>query len=187
GDGLWAKDGEVLEFEILTPTPWAPIGPVVAEQFVEAGFAVEERLDTAGQFNTVSAAGEYDILVLVHCGSNFDPFDSFERFHSKYVGDNVGGQGAHDYAGDPRMDELIELMETTPPDTNNPQYVEWAQEAMDIYLRDMPTLIISEELHVITMSETYWTGWPTSEDPYISPYPCWNDFTLAIFHVKPTQ
>mgnify|MGYP006312466255 FL=1 len=98
-----------------------------------------------------------------------------------------GGQYAHRYAGNPKLDELIELMEQTPPDTENPQYVEWAKEALDIYLQEMPTLILSEELHVITMNETYWTGWPTADDPYIAPYPCWNDFTLAVFEIEPAQ
>ena len=184
GDGFWAKDGEVLEITVHTPQPWAPIGPVVGEQFIEAGFKTEEFMDTANQWQAALAAGEFDIIPLVLCGSIYDPYDSLNWFHSKNSG---VGSYSDMYPGDPRMDELIELMEATPPDTGNAAYVEWAKEAMDIFLRDMPTLIISEELHVITMNETYWTGWPNENDPYIAPYPCWNDFTLAIFHVQPTQ
>jgi peptide/nickel transport system substrate-binding protein len=78
-------------------------------------------------------------------------------------------------------------METTPPNPNNPEYVDWVETAVDTYLRDMPTIVLTEELHVITMNEEYWTGWPNENDPYIAPYPCWNDFTLAVYHVQPTQ
>jgi hypothetical protein len=78
-------------------------------------------------------------------------------------------------------------MEATPPSTTDPTYVSWVVEATDIYLRDMPTIILAEELHVIPANETYWTGWANEDDPYVAPYPCWQDFTIAVFHLEPTQ
>ena len=70
---------------------------------------------------------------------------------------------------------------------DDPDYVAAVETAMDIYMREMPQLIIAEELHVITMNDSYWTGWPNSDDSYIAPYPCWSDFTLAIYRIKPTR
>ena len=193
-DGLWEKDGEVLSITIEVPQPWAPLGPVLAEQLARAGFKAEEHLDTSGQWVTKLQTGEADAVAFVHCGSNYDPWDTMVQFHSKFnipLGetDNHGGGifAYHRYPGDPEMDAVLDEMEKVPPDPNNPQYVEWAKKAVDVYLRDMPTIVLAEELHVITMNETYWTGWPTAEDPYIAPYPCWNDFTIALYHIKPTQ
>lgn len=193
-DGLWEKDGEVLTIKIEVPQPWAPLGPVLAEQLTRAGFKAEEELDTAGQWATRLQTGEADATAFVHCGSLYDPYDTMAQFHSKYnipLGetDNQGGGifAYHRYQGDPAMDAALDAMEKTPPDPNNPQYVEWVTTAVETYLRDMPTIVLAEELHVVTMNETYWTGWPTAEDPYIAPYPCWNDFTVALYHIKPTQ
>ncbi len=193
-DGVWEKDGEVLEFTITVPSSWAAMGPVLAEQFTRAGFKAEEQLDTTGQYGTQMNQGDLDAVAYVHCGSNFDPYDSLSYFHSKChveAGETVpaecGGMLSHRFIGDPDMDAAIDMMEKTPPDFNNPEYVEWVETALDVYLREMPTLIIAEELHVITMNDSYWTGWPTAEDPYIAPYPCWSDFTLAIYRIKPTR
>jgi peptide/nickel transport system substrate-binding protein len=194
GDGIWEKDGQVADITIIVPQPWAPLGPVLAEQLTRAGFDAEEQLDTANQWAPMLQAGEADAVAFVHCGSLYDPYDTLAHFHSKYtipVGetDNQGGGifAFHRYAGDPELDAVLDKMETTPPDPTDSQYVEWATTALDIYLRDMPTIILTEELHVITMNEEYWTGWPNENTPYIAPYPCWNDFTLAIFEIQPTQ
>jgi len=194
GDGVWEKDGEVLSIVITVPQPWAPLGPVLAEQLVRAGFEAEEKLDTANQWAPMLQNGEADAVAFVHCGSLYDPYDTMAQFHSKYnipVGetDNAGGGifAYSRYAGDPAYDAALDEMEKTAPDPNSPQYVEWVETAVDAYLRDMPTIILTEELHVITMNETYWTGYATAEDPYIAPYPCWNDFTLAPFRITPVQ
>jgi peptide/nickel transport system substrate-binding protein len=194
GDGFWEKDGEVLEFTITVPVPWAAMGPVIAEQFTRAGIKAEENLDTAGQWPNMITSGDYDGVAYVHCGSNFDPYDSLSYFHSicyaaqgENVPDGCGGMKGHRFEGDPEMDAAIEMMEKTAPDPNNPDYVKWVETALDVYLREMPTLIIAEELHVITMNDSYWTGWPTADDPYIAPYPCWSDFTLALYRITPTR
>ena len=53
--------------------------------------------------------GEYDIVVFVHCGSQHDPWDTLQEFHSRHNAP-VGEPGrmpfgAHRYVGDPEMDE----------------------------------------------------------------------------------
>jgi peptide/nickel transport system substrate-binding protein len=193
-DGIWEKDGEVADITIVVPQPWAPLGPVLAEQLTRAGFQAEEELDTANQWAPMHQNGEADAVAFVHCGSLYDPYDTMAQFHSKYnipVGetDNQGGGifAYHRYEGDPEFDAVLDEMEKTPPDPNDPTYVDWVTTAVDTYLRDMPTIVLAEELHVVTMNETYWTGYPTSDDPYIAPYPCWNDFTLTVFEVEPVQ
>ncbi|MBN1875342.1 MAG: ABC transporter substrate-binding protein [Anaerolineae bacterium] len=193
-DGIWEKDGVVADMTIVVPQSWAPLGPVLAEQLSRAGFQAEEQLDTANQWAALHQTGEADAVAFVHCGSLYDPYDTLSQFHSKHTvslgeTDNNGGGifAYHRYAGDPELDTVLDEMEKTPPFLTNPEYVKWAETAIDIYLRDMPTIVLAEELHVVTMNETYWTGYPTSEDPYVAPYPCWNDFTMTVFHVKPTQ
>ena len=61
-----------------------------------------------------------------------------------------------------------------------------AAQAVDIYLRDMPEIMLTEELHVVTSNTTYWTGFMNKADPYVAPYPCWEAFYLAMFKLTPT-
>jgi peptide/nickel transport system substrate-binding protein len=128
---------------------------------------------------------------MVHCGSLYDPWDTLQEMHSKHaVPIGESGRmpfGAHRYVGDPAMDEALDYMEAHVPSLDDPEYVAMARQALDIYLRDLPTINLAEELHVIPMNETFWTGWPNEDDPYIAPYPCWQDFALVVFHLEPTQ
>ena len=132
--------------------------------------------------------GEYDIVVFVHCGSQHDPWDTLQEFHSKHnVPVGEPGRmpfGAHRYVGDPEMDEALDYMEGHAPSPSDPQYVAAVQTALGIYLRDLPVINLAEELHVIPANETFWTGWPTQEAPYCAPYPSMQDFTLSIFQTQ---
>jgi hypothetical protein len=51
----------------------------------------------------------------------------------------------------------------------------------------MPEIILVEELHVIPANTTYWQGWPSKSDPYVAPFPCWDDIYLALFKLTPAQ
>ena len=59
-------------------------------------------------------------------------------------------------------------------------------QAVEIYLQDVPELMLTEELHVVTFNDTYWTGWPSAADPYVAPYPCWEAFNTVLYHLQPT-
>ena len=59
--------------------------------------------------------------------------------------------------------------------------------AVDIYLDQLPEIMLTEELHVVTANETYWTGWPTAEDPYVAPYPPWEAIYMVVLNLEPTQ
>ena len=87
----------------------------------------------------------------------------------------------------PENDKLIDQMEAIRPSTpDTPKYMELAAQALDIYLRDMPEIMLTEELHVVTLNTTYWKGWPNAADPYVAPYPSWEAFYMAMFKLQPT-
>ncbi len=44
-----------------------------------------------------------------------------------------------------------------------------------------------EEFHVMTFNNTYWTGWPSAEDPYVAPYTPWESFNLVIHNLQPAH
>jgi peptide/nickel transport system substrate-binding protein len=78
-------------------------------------------------------------------------------------------------------------MESMPGSPDNERYMELVHQAEEIYLRDMPELMLLEELHVVVYNETYWTNWPTANDPYVAPYPPWEAWNLIVHNLSPVQ
>jgi peptide/nickel transport system substrate-binding protein len=190
GSGLWEKDGQTAKFIIRTPSWLAPIGPVLTEQYTQAGFDVTESPDRTNAFSNELVAGSFDAMVFVFCGSNFDPYDTLAFFHSEYyapIGENAkNGMAGYRYQN-PEMDKPLDAMKAMIPDRGDPAYVEEVVKATKIYLEDMPAIVLAEELHVIPGNYTYWTGFPNSDDPYVAPFPCWRDIFLMTMKLKPVQ
>jgi peptide/nickel transport system substrate-binding protein len=192
-DGLWAKDGEALKVPLRTPQWLAPLAPVMAAQLKEAGFDALEVLEPEGSSAWVDDInlGNFDTMFLVHCGSLSEPYETLKDLHSRYaspIGDPCPSIIACTrYRNPDEFDPLIEQMEAIPGSLDDPNYVDLVNKAVDIYLRDMPELMLLEELHVVVFNETYWTGWPGGEDPYAAPYPPWEAWNLIIHKIQPAQ
>jgi len=192
GDGLWAKDGTVLKVPLRTPQWLAPLTPVVAVQLRRAGFDAVEMLEPEGSSAWVDdiGLGNFDTMFLVHCGSLSEPFETLKDLRSSYavpLGEKCPSIIACTRYRNPEYDVLIDEMESMPGSPDNARYVELANQALDIYLRDMPEIMLLEELHVVVFNETYWTGWPGGEDPYAAPYPPWEAWNLIVHNIQPVQ
>ena len=46
---------------------------------------------------------------------------------------------------------------------DNTRYTDLVNQVVDIYLRDMPEIMLLEELHVVVYNEKYWKGWSGGE------------------------
>jgi peptide/nickel transport system substrate-binding protein len=187
---MWEKDGQTAKFTIRTPNWLAPIGPVLTEQYTQAGFDVTESPDRTSTFGTELNAGKYDAMIMVFCGSNFDPWDTLKGFHSRWyapIGENAPDGMYGSRYKNPEMDAAVDAMTAMVPNKDDPAYMEQVIKATNIYLEDMPVIILAEELHVIPSNYTYWTGYPNAEDPYVAPYPCWRDIFLMTLKLQPLK
>ena len=190
GSGMWEKGGKTAKFTIVTPNWLAPIGPVLTEQYTQAGFDVTEAPDRTNSFSTALTAGSYDAMVFVFCGSNFEPWDTLQMFHSKMykpIGENVPNAMAGWRYKNPAMDASLDIMEGMIPNKDDPKYMENVIAATKLYLEDLPTIVLAEELHVIPGNYTYWKGYPNSDAPYVAPFPCWRDIFLMILNIQPAS
>jgi peptide/nickel transport system substrate-binding protein len=192
GDGMWAKDGQVLRVPVRGPQFFAPLAPPLAEQLKSAGFdapAIVEP-DSSTAWNDDMATGQSDTIFFVHCGSISEPLNTLRDLHSKF-GTPVGMPCPNIIActrySNPEYDKLIDDMESMVGSPDNAKYMQDATQALDIYLRDMPEIMLLEELHVVTFNNTYWKGWPSEKDPYAAPYPPWEAWYLIINKLQPVQ
>jgi len=187
-DGFWAKDGKTLDFPVRAPDFLKPLQAPITQQLRDAGFkATPKPIDDTWINDTIN--GTYETMLLVHCDATLEPYQPLAWFHSK----NSAPPGKPNSFGfvryeNPEMDSLLNQMSAIPPDPDqNSQYMRLAEKALDIDLRDMPEIMLLEELHAVDFNTTYWTGWPTAADPYVAPYPNWQAFSVVLFHLKPTQ
>jgi len=51
---------------------------------------------------------------------------------------------------------------------DDPKYQALYLQALEIYLSDLIDSPIQQFMHYIPMNTTYWTGWPTQDDPYVN-------------------
>ncbi|MFN8619268.1 MAG: ABC transporter substrate-binding protein [Chloroflexota bacterium] len=193
-DGKWAKDGVVLKVPISVPSFFQAVSPIVNQNLLDAGFDSSVDVAASNEWLAPLTDGTFDTLILVHCGSLSEPYDTLQDLHSKYsappgtaLPGSVVARGGTRYEN-PELDAILDKMEAIQADKDpNSDYMKLAVQATDIYLRDMPELMLTEELHVVTDNTTYWTGYPNAADPYIAPYPCWEAIYLMMFKLQPTN
>lgn len=188
-DGFWARDGQVLQLSIQVQ-PQNPGGPVLVQQLRNAGF--DATIDTiqSAAFIDNARSGEFDLHLWVHCGSAYDPWQTLEHYHSQYSappGESVAGLRTYTRYENPELDVILDEMETMVPSPDDPAYVDLVRQALDIYFRDLPDISIGYENQAFTFNTTYWTGYPSAENPYTHPVPPWEGFNLIIHTLQPTQ
>jgi peptide/nickel transport system substrate-binding protein len=192
--GLWEKGGQTLKVPVRGSQFFAPVAPPVGAQLKKAGFDATEIVEPPGSTALLEdqLVGKADTSFGVHCGSLSEPYETLKDLHSKLgrpLGEKCpfGGSLCSRYSN-PEYDKLIDQLEAMPPGKpDDPKYMDLAARALDIYLADMPEIMLTEELHVVTFNNTYWTGWPNAEDPYVAPYPPWEAWRLIIHKIQPVK
>ena len=189
-DGKWKlPDGQPWALTIVTPMGDA-IGPVLARQLQSAGIDTVFRSTQDAAYWEGIGAGNFDAAIGFHCGSLYDPWQTLEHFHGKYLaspGQKVANIRAFSRYNNPTLNEMLDKMEARQPSAQDAEYMKLVREATKVVLTDLPQITLAEELHTLVFNTTYWTGWPSAQNPYTAPYPPWEGFNFVIHNLKPTQ
>lgn len=189
-EGLWVDaDGNRVIMNISTTGGRRPMGPPLAQQLRDAGFDALAKHDETSQIVNGIRDGSEHAWIEPHCGAAQEPFPTFSHFHSKFsapIGEVTGYRWANSRYENPEYDAIIDAMESMAPSVDNPEYVELWRQAADIWLNDLPEIVLAEERHVWTFNAKCWTGWPNEDDPYIAPYDLWGAFLQAILKLEST-
>jgi peptide/nickel transport system substrate-binding protein len=189
---MWTKDGQTLKIPVRGPQFFGPLAPPLTEQLKSAGFDATAIIepDSSTAWNADLATGQSDTIFFVHCGSISEPLNTLQDLHSKNgppVGQKCPSVIACTRYSNPEYDKLIDDMTAMVGSPDNTKYMDDAAQALDIYLRDMPEIMLLEELHAVVFNNTYWKGWPSEKDPYVAPYPPWEAWYLIVNKIQPTQ
>lgn len=167
-DDMWHDaTGAPVELEIISFFDFTSVGPVVVEQLKRAGInaTYSEPPNIFDRF----AQGDYTGCLFGHGGSySADVYYSLRLYQTastKIPGGHLANRSLwHNEEYDKLVDDLYGI---SPTETDKVMAI-W-QRCMEIWLADYPDIQISQGIHRLPMNTTYWTGWPTAENPYINP------------------
>lgn len=163
--GMWENDGEVFTIQIETLSGLDALAPVVVEQLRRAGFDTSFR--STPESRSIMRDGLADMVMFGHRGSISDPHATLEM----YTCANALPQGQPTLFMDrwcnEEFDAIVEEIALIEP--GDSRLLDLTSDAMEIWMREAVEVPIQEWYHRIPLNTTYWTNWPSSENPYMQP------------------
>ncbi|MBN1287132.1 MAG: ABC transporter substrate-binding protein [Anaerolineae bacterium] len=184
-DGLWASaDGALVHVNYVvdaSSTEETRVGKVVADQLKAAGFDVEEQTLTGSVLSDMLLRGDYTIKLHSFCPGYI--YDNLLLYHGKFyvpLGEPAPWYERNSFRyNNPAFDAIVDEMGVTPPDDVE-KNVELFRQAVEILFQDMPTVPMVQAPALVPFSSTYWTGWPSAENPWNMPVSWWATFNTVI-------
>ena len=182
-DGIWAKDGEPFKMVVDIYPIFVDLAPVLVAQLEKAGFDADFRQTSDTYTRLTQGTGK--TYMQGHGGSVRDPYFTLRLYHSRFV-KPTGTFAEHFWRWENKaFDALVDEMGRISPD--DPKLTGLFHEAMDIWLAELPSIPIVQWYHRIPHNETYWTNWPTAENPYINSAYWHRTWLLVLLELEPVQ
>jgi peptide/nickel transport system substrate-binding protein len=118
-------------------------------------------------------------------GGDPDLFFFLNSWHSKFYrpsGESAAGTNSMRWKN-PELDKIIESIQKISFD--DPKGVELGQEYCKLAAQEMPITPLMAYNVFTTMDTTYFTGYPTIDDPYTDPVPNWGNTKYMFVKIKP--
>ena len=185
-DGFWVKNGSRVNATINGfESIHSDIVPTLVQMLRNGGF--EASANFGGNAYQNMADGVPGLYLFGHGASVIDPYATLDLYHSRYsapIGTTADGNCFSRY-NNPAFDAIVDTMRPLAP--GDPSLVSLFNQAMTIYWTDMIDIPIRQWLHRIPYNQTYWTNWPTRNNPYLNgAYWHWT-FPLLVLGLKTTM
>lgn len=187
GNGFYEKDGKELSVNILVKAEEVIETPILISSLQDAGINAAARSLTTASYYLARNVGDFEMEAThVNCGSVTEPFTELNTLHSKWIA-GAGEVRANNYWGynNPEYDKLVDEIAALQP--NDPKEHELFRQALEMRLKDLPILAISQQLRIVPYSTKYWTNWPTAENGYVHPPNWWQTFIIPLVNIKPAS
>jgi peptide/nickel transport system substrate-binding protein len=191
----YEKDGQQLAIDITTHEAFIEkqrIAQVIVEQLQALNINATTRNEAGATWGENFDLGNFEARMgWQTCGSVNEPWASLDTFNTSWlkpVGERTSGnQNAWRWSGDvaDQYSALVDQIGVLP--LGDPQIDELFVEAMDLWMQELPVIPITQAKKIIPFSNTYWTGWPTADNPYIHPPTWWQSTHPIIHNLEPAQ
>jgi peptide/nickel transport system substrate-binding protein len=188
GDGFYAKDGKQLSLEICTfpqHPSCTPSIPIVTQQLRNAG--INATFQLPADFATRITTGQVAGFIWGHGGSLRDPFRTLDLlYHKKWIVPNgTNNNGNNMFKWDNKeFSDIVDQMAKLAWD--DPKMTELGRKAFEIWLPELPDVMLVQTVIQCPMNQTYWKNWPTASNLYADPAQwfrtaglCWAGLTPA--------
>lgn len=167
-DGIWQKGDLVFKpnyggFNAI----YADIGPALCEQLTNAGFSTEYK-EPPDLWTGPMSKGIINMEVF-GLACDLDVFDGVEFFgknHYAPTGTALPLDGWNSRFNNAEYNAIIDTMYTMNPDDDPQAYTDQLLKAMEIWYRELPAIPVWQWMHYVPFNTTYWTNWPTQDNPY---------------------
>jgi peptide/nickel transport system substrate-binding protein len=179
--GVAAADLKLRYLVNADSTEEMTVATVLADQLTAAGIEVELQPLSGSVLNDTILRGDYDLKLHSMCPGYI--VENLDLFHSKYyvpLGELAPWYERNSFRyQNPALDAVIDKMFQAPPD-DTAQLTALYQEAMAIWLADLPVVPVVQAPALVPFNSTYWENWPTAENPWNMPVSWWATFNLVI-------
>ena len=165
----------------------ARAGTVIAQQWKQAG--IDAKVDVAGPTHwTRLNTGDFDVAIawtVETWGGHPDLSFFLESYHSDFIrplGENQPPRNLQRWK-DPELDKIIEANRVVGFDS--PKVVELGQQFLKLAVKDMPMIPLMAYNKFAPFDTTYWTNYPSVDNPYAASGPFWSNDRYMIVHLKP--
>jgi peptide/nickel transport system substrate-binding protein len=186
GSGKWAKNGATIKFTIIDPNSFTDYwcdAEAMVKQLNSAGFDVKDNgAFDYNSWNSAITTGNYDAAL--HWGQGGTPFQRLQFILDSSLASNVGQTSAGDYGHykSPAADAAIAAFEGAANDADQAAALNTLQ---GLFSTDVPAVPVLYGAAWYEFSTANFTGWPTSDNPFINPSPRSQDYEYLILKLTP--
>jgi peptide/nickel transport system substrate-binding protein len=191
--GQWqTPEGKPFTIRVMVEGDLRPVmtraGSMIAQQWKQAG--IDAKIDVAqGTLLTRRGAGDFDTFIgwsVETWGGHQDLSYFMDSWHSQFVAEPGKPQPLRNWQrwSSPELDKIIEQTRTI--DFDDPKAIELGKDYVKLVAREMPTIPLMAYNVFTAMDQTYWTGFPTAENPYANPVTNWGNSRYMFVKLKPT-
>lgn len=177
GDGKFLnKEGQPMEFTFLVQsgwTDWIQAAQVIQTNLQALGLTVNVQTPTPETVESQRAAGDYDMLFVVHGGA----CNMYDNFY--YLDSRAPATTNYIFHKNPEVDELIDQLRTKVDVEEQKQVV---GELATYSVEQFPTVPLWYGANWFEYSTRRAEGWPNAENPYAKP----GDSFLVITNLVPS-
>ena len=191
GNAWQTPEGRPFAIRVMVEGDTRPVmtraGTMIAQNWRQ--FGIDARIDVAqGTLPDRRAAGDYDSFIgwsVETYGGHADLAYFLDSWHSQFVARPGQPQPLRNWGrwSNPELDRIIEQIRTI--GFEDSRSLELGRDYVKLMVREMPIIPLMAYNVFTTMDETYWTGFPTAENPYTNPVPNWGNSRYMMARLRP--
>lgn len=178
GEGIWADaDGDTIKCHISSLPHFSDLGPVLVEMLKLGG--IEASYAEPPDVGALLSSGDYTCGLFGHNGSMSGNIYRTLRLYT------TGDPGNWFQYSNPEFDAIVEELSVA---ADEAQVRELEKAAMDIWLRDLPDINLSQFYNRTANNAHYWTNWPsTVSEPYMNGIHMHTGFPYTALQLEATD